>query len=83
MGVVLSLVKHTARDTISVLRALLELALAGNLRGVAICYRDSEGNEGVALTGIYRAHPEYAVNAGARLKHDGVMSSEDLERTLH
>ena len=81
-AVVFSLVKHTARDTIAVLRALLELALSGKLRGVAICYRDTEGNEEVALTGIYRTHPVYAVNAGVRLKTDCAKAT-DFDRTWH
>lgn len=79
---VFSLVKHTARDTIAVLRALLELALDGKLRGVAICYRDEEGNEEVALTGIYKTHPVYAVNAGVRLKTD-CHRDTDADRTWH
>lgn len=67
MAAVISLVKLTARDTIAVLRALLDLALSGKLRGVAICYRDSEGHEDVAFTGIYRDAPAYAASAGMRL----------------
>jgi hypothetical protein len=81
-AVVFSLVKYTARDTIAVLRALLELALSGKLRGVAICYRDTEGNEEVALTGIYRNNSAYAVNAGVRLKTDGARTA-DFDRTWH
>lgn len=73
---VLSLVMHRARDTISVLRALLELAVKGQLRGVAICYRDSEGQEDVAFTGIYRANPVYAAHAGMRLSMELTMAEE-------
>jgi hypothetical protein len=82
MAAVLSLVKHTARDTIDVLRALLALALTGRLRGVAICYRDSEGHEEIALTGIYKASPVYAVHAGVKLKTE-CARAEDYERTWH
>jgi len=79
---VLSLVKHTAQDTIAVLRALLVLALKGKLRGLAICYRDTEGNENVALTGIYKAHSVYAIGAGVRLKTD-CARTVDFDRTWH
>lgn len=60
---VLELVKYTCRDTIAVLKVLLSMAIKGELRGLALCYRTQDGEESTIFTGLYKAHPGTAVNA--------------------
>jgi hypothetical protein len=55
------------KETITVLRELLELALKGELRGLAMCYRMRDGRDRVLLTGVHKHRPEFAVSAAARL----------------
>lgn len=55
---VLELVKYTNRDTIAVLKSLLVKAIAGDVRGLAMCYRMKDGEEESSFTGAYKHHPE-------------------------
>lgn len=55
-------------ETVSVLRVLLKLALRGELRGLALCYRERRGGDHVILAGMYRAHPESSFAAAVRIK---------------
>jgi len=64
---VFQLVKTDNSDTIEALTYLLAQARLGRLRGVALCYQDAKGEDGAVFTGLYRAHPEKAVNAAMRL----------------
>lgn len=80
MAPVLRLVQRTFKDTVEVLKALLSLALDGKLKGVAICYMDTEGHEDFALTGIYKANAAYTVSAAEKLKTE---LSLKRDGTLH
>jgi hypothetical protein len=64
---VLQLVKYSARDTIEALRVLLAMALRGELRGLALCYRRADGTEESVFTGAYKSNPASAINASLRL----------------
>jgi hypothetical protein len=64
---VLKLVDTTNKDTIAVLRCLLDQAIKGEVIGVALCYRTADRNEHAAFSGIYKARPGAAVNAAMRL----------------
>lgn len=57
-----------SRETVAVLRDLLQRALTGQLRGLALCYWSAEGASVVLLTGVYRAQPEHALSAADRIK---------------
>lgn len=56
------------RETIAVLRVVLRLALAGDLRGLVLCYRTTHGEDVVLFTGVHRARPENALTAGDRIR---------------
>lgn len=60
---VLSLVKHASKDIVEALESLLELARKGELRGLAIYYRETGGHEDAVFTGIYRTNVAEAVKA--------------------
>jgi hypothetical protein len=60
---VVKLIEYRCRDTVSILKVLLSLALAGKLRGLIVCYRSDDGEEKTAFTGVYRAHPNKAVGS--------------------
>jgi hypothetical protein len=55
------------KQTIELLQSLLGRALRGELDGVLIAARHSDGDEDLFGTGIYRADPAQAVNAGMRV----------------
>lgn len=65
----LHLLPFTAcKETIAVLRVLLQKALRGELRGLALCYWTLNGGSVVVLTGSYRAQPERALSAADLIK---------------
>jgi hypothetical protein len=72
--VVLRLVETTNRDTIGVLRHLLERAIKGEVTAVAVAFRHQRGKSDDArtddfvLTGIYKSRPGAAINAASLLK---------------
>lgn len=76
---VLELVKYTCRDTLAVLKVLTKMAINGELRGLALCYRTQDGEESTIFTGLYKAQPANAVSAAMRLSwpmtraHDNFM----------
>lgn len=76
---VLKLVEYSCRDTISILKVLLSLALKGGLRGLVVCYRTEDGREDTVCTGIYKAHPERAVSASLRMSVAQMQASGELE----
>lgn len=64
---VLRLVQYSCKETISILKVLLSLAVQGKLRGVAILYRTDDGEEDTVFTGIYKDHPSLAASACLRM----------------
>lgn len=56
------------RETIAILRVLLEMAIKGEIRGLALCYRSAEGKDEVRFTGPYRERMENAIGAALRMK---------------
>lgn len=74
---VLDLVSYRCKETVAVLRLLVEMAQAGRLRGVALSVRTDSGEEHTYFTGVYRSHPGDAVAAAMRVSwsmtqdHDG------------
>ena len=69
-AVVLKLVEYSCRDTISVLKVLLSLALKGKLRGLLVCYRDEDGREDTVFTGVYKDSEPAKLNASLRISLD-------------
>lgn len=66
MSVVLRLVPHPIRETISILTALLERARRGEVIGIAISFRDKHGHEHSVFTGPYN-DPGVAAAAAMRM----------------
>lgn len=63
MSNVLKLVEYSCRDTISILKALLALALRGKLRGLIVHYRTDDGEEDTVFTGLYKQDSHSAMGA--------------------
>lgn len=66
-AVVLKLAEYSCKDTISILKVLLAMALKGKLRGLVVCYRDDEGREDTIFTGAYKANPSSMLNASLKV----------------
>jgi hypothetical protein len=66
MAAVLTLVPKPIRDTVLILKALLARALAGDIVGVAICFRDRHGEEHSVFTGPYD-DPRVAASAALKM----------------
>ncbi len=65
----LRVVAFTAcKESIAVLRYLLQKALKGQLRGLAVCYWTIDGGSHVLLTGAYHAQPKHALAAADLIK---------------
>lgn len=62
-------------ETVAVLRTLLKLAMRGELRGIALCYRRRTGDDEVILAGLFRAHPASSLVAAKRIQ---VAAAEQL-----
>lgn len=56
------------KQSIAVLRHLLQKALRGELRGLVLCFRTLSGKSEVILTGAYLAQPEQALSAADLIK---------------
>lgn len=76
---VLKLVEYTCRDTISILKVLLGMALKGHLRGLVVCYRTHEGHEDSVFTGIYKAHPSMAAGVSMKISMAQMRASGELD----
>jgi hypothetical protein len=74
---VIELVKYSNRDTISALRVLLAMAEKGQVRGLALCYRDDGGHEPTLFTGIYR-EPGAAAGASLRMSMTLMQANGEL-----
>jgi hypothetical protein len=55
------------RDTVALAKWFVEQALSGNLLGMAVCFRLARGEEEFLFTGAYKARPENALAAAARM----------------
>jgi hypothetical protein len=76
---VLKLVEYSCRDTISVLKVLLSLALKGKLRGLLVCYRDDDGREDTVFTGIYKESRSSMLNASLRVSMDQLRNRGEID----
>lgn len=56
------------RECVSVARYLLHEALRGELRGVAVCWWRSDGQQEAFIAGVYHTHPEHALGAADLIK---------------
>ena len=54
-------------ETVAVLQHLLDEALAGRNRGLAVCAKGIDNIEEIAFTGEYRDDPARALNAAMRM----------------
>jgi hypothetical protein len=64
---VVSLNSYRSRLTIQVLEALLEKAKAGQLVGLAACYKCKDGKEESVIAGAYGRNPDAAASSALRL----------------
>lgn len=64
-------------ESIAILQWLLKRALKAEVRGLALCYRTSDDQDVVFLTGIFRQKPESVLVAAERL-HQRAVTQLDL-----
>lgn len=64
---VLQLFQYQCRETISILKVLLSLAMQGKLRGLAVFYRTEDGVEESIMTGYYKTHAGKAAESTLRM----------------
>jgi len=76
---VLHIVRYTARETIEILRTLLAMAIRGELRGIALCYRTADGAEASLFTGAYKANPGLAHKASMKLSLTLMQANGELD----
>jgi hypothetical protein len=76
---VIELVKYSSRDTVATLKVLLHMALKGQVRGLAVCYRDVEQEEHSVFTGLYKVAPERAADASLRLSMKLLKTNGELD----
>lgn len=76
---VIELAKYSSRDTVATLKVLLDMALKGELRGLAVCYRDKDQEEHSVFTGLYKVEPKKAVDASLRLSVSLMRANGELE----
>jgi hypothetical protein len=75
---VIELVKYRCRDTLTALRVLLSMAMKGEIRGLALCYRTEDGAEHTVFTGAYEVNQGNAVNAAMRLSVALTMAQDSV-----
>jgi hypothetical protein len=76
---VIRLLEYRCRDTVSILKVLLSLAMQGKLRGLIVCYRTEDGEEKTVFTGAYKAHPNKAVGSILRTSMRLMQANGELE----
>ena len=77
MAVVLSLVKTSNKETVSILRVLLDQAIAGKVVAVAVAFRSTADRaDRFALSGVYKARPGAAINAATLMKWKLTMAQD-------
>jgi hypothetical protein len=59
----IDLTKHKRKEVVDALRALLEAAEAGHLEGLAYVAKVGPGDHRAGTVGVYRRHPEKALQA--------------------
>lgn len=72
---------YRARDTIAVLKILLEQAVKGELAGVALCVQYANGREELLLTDAYRRQPTRAALATGRLHWRSMQMADEMDDT--
>lgn len=64
---VVHLIPSNNRDTVAVLKVLLNEAIDGNVKDLAVIFADQGGGEHIRVTGRFRRDPSKSVRAGLRL----------------
>lgn len=80
MKKVFRLVEYVCKDTISILKVLLAMALKGQLRGLIVCYRTKDGQESTVFTGLYKANPADAAGTTMRLSMTLIQENREFDR---
>lgn len=78
----IKMTEFRSRETIAVLKCLLERAQRGELDGgVALCAKATTGVEEILFTGEYRKDPAKAANAAMRLCVRLAQEQDDIDAT--
>jgi hypothetical protein len=64
---VTSLAEYRYRAELAVLRHIMGRVLRGEIRGIAICTKDTENHEEISVLGDYRNNPAHGVGAAMRM----------------
>lgn len=65
---VVNLGKYRSREVVAALEELLEWARAGDIRGLAYVINVTPGDSRAGTAGVYRKHPEQALQATFQLE---------------
>lgn len=79
MAAVLKLVEYVSKDTISILKVLLGMALRGELRGLVVCYRTPNGMEQTVFTGAYKSNPGKAAAASLKMSMKLLQANGEMD----
>lgn len=81
MYVVSPIKTAVSEETVAVLQHLLDRAKRGEIIGLALCARTIRHREEISFTGMYRQHPDRAVNASMRMSWRMTQMQDDNEGT--
>lgn len=70
---------YRARDSVAVLKYLLQRAAKGELLGLAVCAQTTDGEEEVLLTDVFRRRPRRASHAATRIFWRSMQVQDDLD----
>jgi hypothetical protein len=59
--------RWVSQDTVRLLAALLDLAQRGEVNGITLCYKLSDGGEHTEVTGHYRRVPKDGLASAMRM----------------
>lgn len=76
---VLRLIEYQCRETLAILRVLLDMAAKGKLRGLVVCYRTEEGHERTVYTGLYKAKPSAALGVSLKASIEQMQATGEID----
>lgn len=79
---VLRLVEYVCKDTVSILKVLLSMAIKGQLRGLIVLYRTEDGQEETVYTGAYKANSRLGASSALGLSMDLMRVNGELDNHL-
>lgn len=81
MSTVTSIAEWKSKNTVEVLRALLEKAERGKISGFVFACKEDNRHQGIGLTGDYRDDPVQVLAVNERIRHvvNGLIDARSCE----